>query len=339
VATRSDQLSVQALYRMRSARQRLAVVLPAGVEFDTDPVRINGRQVALERGKQDEFFVPLVGQNPDEPFVLEIRYTLPDGGTRLTCPAFPSEPAVQKVYLSAYLPPEWALLGSIGPWTDELYWRWDDLAGFKPRPGQYDVGLVSWVTDGVSMTGNPVETFQTDGQPYLFSTLRPPAPPEGTLALVTMDEDWLSGIVFAVVILGGLILLRAKAATRLLVIGALIAALVLAGVFLPTFSLQLIDGVSLSAVFVVLLGWLVMYLAWTRPRDPNVVARREAREKVRMAQIYAQLPQTVPPTAPAEAPPPAETESAAEAQEKPGGDSGESDSGESGGGKGGRRDA
>jgi hypothetical protein len=188
------------------------------------------------------------------------------------------------------------------------------------------------------MTGNPVETFQTDGQLYLFSTLRPPAPPEGTLTLVTMDEDWLSGVVFAVLILGGLILLRAKAPTRLLVIGALIAALVFAGVFLPTFSLQLIDGVSLSAVFVVLVGWLVMYLAWTRPRDPDVVARREARQKVRMAQIYAQLPQTAPPTAP-EAPPPAEKKPSADAQDKPGGDSGESDSGESDGGKGGRRDA
>ena len=181
------------------------------------------------------------------------------------------EPAVQKVYLSAYLPPEWALLGSLGPWTDELYWRWNDLAGFEPRSRQNDVGLVSWVTDGVSMAGNPVETFQTDGRLYLFSTLRPAAPPEGALTLVTMDEDWLSGIIFAVVILGGLVLLRTKVPTRLLVIGALVAALVLAGVFLPTFALQLIDGVSLSALFIVLLGWLVMYLAWTRPRDPNVM--------------------------------------------------------------------
>jgi len=46
VITRSDQISVQALYRMRSARQRLAVQLPDGVEFDNDPLRINGRAVA-----------------------------------------------------------------------------------------------------------------------------------------------------------------------------------------------------------------------------------------------------------------------------------------------------
>jgi hypothetical protein len=190
----------------------------------------------------------------------------------------------------------------------------------------------------VSMAGNPVETFQTDGRLYLFSTLGPAASPEGDLTLVAMDEDWLSGIIFAVVILGGLILLRAKAPARLLVIGALIAALVLAGVFLPTFTLQLIDGVSLSALFIVLLGWVVMYLAWTRPRDPNVIARRDARQKVRMAQIYARLPQTAPLAAP-DAPPPAEKASPPDKREKPGGDSGKPDSGKSDEGKGGRQDA
>jgi hypothetical protein len=329
VVTRSNQLSAQALYRLRSARQRLAVELPTGVEFDTDPVRIDGRPVPLERGGQDEFFVPLVGRNPDEPFVLEIRYTLPQGGTRLTCPAFPSEPAVQRVFLSAYLPPEWALLGTLGPWTDELRWRWNRLAGFEPRARQNDSGLVSWVSAGVSMASNPAETFQTDGRLYLFSTLRPTNPPKGALRLVTLHEDWLSGIVFAALILCGLILLRAAAPTRLLAIGALIAALVLAGVFLPTFALQLIDGVSLAALFIVLLGWLAVYLAWTRPRDPNVSARREARQKVRVARIYAQLPQTAPPGAP----PPAKPGSAAESEKKP-----EAHPGEPGQSQGGRQD-
>ncbi|MGD2110863.1 MAG: hypothetical protein PVI86_15905, partial [Phycisphaerae bacterium] len=115
VVTRSNQLSVQALYRMLSARQRLEVTLPEGVRFDTDPVRINGTPVSLERGREDEYFVPLVGRTPDTPFVLEIRYTVPEGGTLLTLPVFPSEPAVQKMYLGAYIPPERVLLGSRGP--------------------------------------------------------------------------------------------------------------------------------------------------------------------------------------------------------------------------------
>ncbi|MBU0639020.1 MAG: hypothetical protein KKB50_09160 [Planctomycetes bacterium] len=329
VITRSKQVSVQALYRMRSTRQRLPVGLPAGVEFDNDPVRINGRPVALERGGQDEFFVPLAGQSPDAPFVLELRYTVPAGGTTLACPTFPTEPAVQKVYLNAYLPAEWTLLGSTGPWTDELDWRWRGAAGYQPRSKQVDASLVAWVIQGVSAGGNPLETFQTDGQAYLFSTLRPPAPPAGELTLVTMPADWFAGIVVATVVLGGLILLRARASTRLLASGGLLATLILAGVFLPTFALQLLDGILFSALLVVVLGWLVMHLAWTRPRDPDVRARREARQKVRMAQIYARLPQTVPPAAPKTPLPADEPKAASKTQDKPASDAG----------KGGREDA
>lgn len=67
VVTRSNQRSVQALYRLRSARQRLAIVLPA--EFEAQPARINGKPVALERGDQGQLFVPLSGQDP----ILHLR--------------------------------------------------------------------------------------------------------------------------------------------------------------------------------------------------------------------------------------------------------------------------
>ena len=119
VVTRGGQVAVQALYRMRSSGQRLAVTLPSGVEFDTEPLRIDGRPTPLERGAKDEFFVPLVGRGGDAPFLLELRYTLPGVGARVDLPAFPEEPAVQKVYVSVFLPEEQALLGYHGPWTDE----------------------------------------------------------------------------------------------------------------------------------------------------------------------------------------------------------------------------
>ena len=60
-----DEISVQALYRMRSARQRLQVVLPAGVEFDTDPARINGNPVTLQ-SQEGTYFVPLVDRDADK---------------------------------------------------------------------------------------------------------------------------------------------------------------------------------------------------------------------------------------------------------------------------------
>ena len=43
VVTPADQVSVQALYRMRSGQQRLELALPDDVQFDTDPLRIDGR--------------------------------------------------------------------------------------------------------------------------------------------------------------------------------------------------------------------------------------------------------------------------------------------------------
>ena len=292
VVTRGDRLSVQALYRLRSAHQRLALQLPPAVAFDTDPVRINGRPVSLERGKTDEFFVPLKGQDPDSPLVLEVRYTLPQGGTRLGFPAFPSEPAVQKVYLTAYLPPERVFLGSMGPWTDEQRWDWrGGWQGFTPTTKTHDAALATWVTEGVSLPASPTESFQVDGRPYLFSALQPAAPPEGMLSLVTIDEDWWNAIVVAVLLVGGVVLLRVASGTRLIAVGAFLSGCVLCGVFLPTFSMQVLDVVTGGAILVVLLVWSVHHLVWVRPRDPAVLARKLAREDVRLARIHAQMPQ------------------------------------------------
>ena len=110
VVTRSNQRGVQALYRLRSARQRLAIVLPADAEFEAQPARINGKPVALERGDQGQLFVPLSGQDPNTPFALELRYSVPGDHQRISIPEFPEDPAVQKVYAAVYFPNELALV-------------------------------------------------------------------------------------------------------------------------------------------------------------------------------------------------------------------------------------
>ncbi|MEL6898917.1 MAG: hypothetical protein AAFP90_22685, partial [Planctomycetota bacterium] len=50
LVTRSDKISVSATYRIRTTRQRIAISLPADATFDSQPVRVDGRSVALERG-------------------------------------------------------------------------------------------------------------------------------------------------------------------------------------------------------------------------------------------------------------------------------------------------
>jgi len=280
VVTRGDLVPVQALYRMRSARQRLKVKLPATIEFQTDqPLRLNGRPVSLERGEAEgnAFFVPLVGQKPDEPFLLELRYTVRGGGLLLECPAFPEEPAVQKIYLCAYLPQEWDYLGSVGPWTDELVWR-VTRSGLKPVPRQLPMDPLKWVREGTGAQGSPEETFPTDGSPYLFSTVGAADPPAGALRLVAMDHDWLAVIVFAVIVAAGVALMFTRAGVRLGAAGAFVVLLVLVGVFAPTFARQAVNMVMMAALLIVVVMWALWYILWTRPRDPRVVARRQARE-------------------------------------------------------------
>ena len=111
VVTPADTISVQALYRVRSARQRIEVALPKEAAFDAQPLRVNGRPVDLGTGGDGAYFVPLSAANPDTPVVVELRYTLPGDGRRLVLPAFPKEAAIVKEYLAVYLPQQKTLLG------------------------------------------------------------------------------------------------------------------------------------------------------------------------------------------------------------------------------------
>ena len=294
VVTRDSKTSVQALYRMRSARQRLAIELPEGVGFDSQPLRLNGLPVTLERGEKGRYFVPLVGQNPDRPFLLELRYTLASGSLRMDCPTFPMDPAVQKVYLVVYLPGEWSLLGSMGPWTAELWWPWPHF-GVRPRAVQDDGGLTAWVGEGVGSSGGPADTFHVGGRQYVFSALRPASPPAGSLRVVAMDCDWLHGLVFAVILAGGLVLAPMRAVKRWLAAGGFVVVMIVLGVFCPTFVRQAAGGAMFAALAIVLVVWVVWYVAWTRPRDPAVRERKEARRRARLVRIEARGAGSVPP--------------------------------------------
>lgn len=277
--TRSDVISVQALYRMRSARQRLPIKLPADVEFDTDPLRINGRSVSLERGEQDQYFVPLAGRNTEKPFLLEVRYTTPGDQTRLDLPEFPSSPAVQKVYLCAYVPQELAVFGSRGPWTDEMSWRWYELFTQSPRPRQSDNQLVAWVIEDLNVP-SPMEDFATDGQPFTFSTLQPAPPPNGSLSLATVRRNVLNGLIFVPILIIGLLVLRRSVPQKLAVVMLVVALLLIVGLFAPILARQLTGGALLSGLLVVAAAWLVWHAAqaWSALATARV-SRRLARQQ------------------------------------------------------------
>ncbi|MBN1394241.1 MAG: hypothetical protein JW959_04405 [Pirellulales bacterium] len=281
VVTQGNIISFQALYRMRSARQRLIVELPYGAEFDAQPLRIDGRPTALELGEikarrverrspgvddpdsgeriggKTQFHIPLANADPEKPFVVELRYTLEGDGGRIDPPYFPQEPAVAEEYLCVYLPEMQRLLSAEGPWTREIRWFPD---AWRWRPLPLYGSLVEWA-QGDLASNDAAADFATDGDPYLFSTLRPAPPPLGSLRLKTMDGRLLSGMVFIVAVLLGLALLPARLPARALAVGAAIIALVLAGVFLPIFSMQILNGVLLAAVFIVAVMWAVVAAA------------------------------------------------------------------------------
>jgi hypothetical protein len=297
VVTRSDQISVQALYRIRSAVQRLAVELPAESQFDMDMLYINGELKTPERGNQGELFIPLVNQNPEVPFVLELRYTGPGSQSKLDLPVFPSQPplqsqpAVQQVQLSVYLPDELAVLHSDGPWTnheDDWYSRLNRL---QEQPAS-DAHLVDWVTDGVGMNSPHAKNFATDGRLYSFTTLRPAPPPDGSLRLVAWDGRVLDLFVFGSLALVGLVCVRQTVNTKLIVITLIMVGLVLVGVFAPTFAMQLIDPNLLIALVVLLMVWLVAGVVLRHPQSATPAAATATAEAANAEAIFSGMEQT-----------------------------------------------
>ncbi len=261
VVTRSQQITVQALYRLRSAVQRLAVNLPTGAQLDGDSLRINGRAVPLERGDKDEMYIPLMNQNPEEAFVIELRYTAPGNHEQLDFPVFPaqppiqSEPAIQKVHLLVYLPEELALVGSRGPWTNEQANWYARLNG--STVSQDARQRINWVTEGIALQNNPADSFPTDGRLYEFTTLRPAAPPDGSLRLVAWNQRWLSVMLFGGLAIVGLVCVRRSWSTKLIVLALIVTAIVLIGVFAPTFTFQVLDPKLFAAIALILFLWLV----------------------------------------------------------------------------------
>ena len=271
VVTRGGETAVQAVYRLRSAHQRLAFKLPESYKLDTQPLRINGQFQALERGENDELFAPLLNRTSGETLLVELRYTVPRGASRLDLPEFLKDPAVQQIYLCAYLPNDWALLGWYGDWTDEFHWFWSSPTEMIPVARQSDQQLMARVLEGVAGVASPATNFPIDGTLFTFSTLRPESPPKGSLHLVAMRRDWMHGCSLVVLVLFGLAMLTRPLVQRLFAFAVMVASIVILGIFLPTFTRQVCDGAFVSVALLVLVLWLVVSLVkivrqvrWTR---------------------------------------------------------------------------
>lgn len=298
VKLRQEGLNVRALFRVRSAVQRLGMKLPEGVSpdeaFDSQPVRINGNPINLELGQNDELFIPLTGIQTDEPFLLDLRYKVKSEASRMVLPTFADNPAMQKVYMCVYVPQEQAVVGSAGPWTNEL---------LKDKtPAQvlvegtfneyYAEQLVRQrvheirkeIEAGVKNVAASPE-FKTDGRSFLFSALRPD--PEQELKVVSLSKWWISSLLIGGVIAVGLPLYRRPVTWQLGALFLIVAAVVLTGVFLPMLARQLINSVLFISLGLLLLVWAIGHVTnitisvkkvWSAVTQPDPVDFEQVEE-------------------------------------------------------------
>ncbi len=265
VITRSGEVAVQALYQLRSTRQRLELRLPEGAGFEAQPLRINGRPVSLERGSDQHVYIPLTGLNADQAFLLELRYTLPAQSGDIHLPEFTEDPAAQKIYLAVHFPDNKVYLGQRGPWNPEFIWELATGFRLNPRGRRSEQSLWQWVSEGVNVDGSALDRLPTDGHFLLFSALRPETG-ASVLSLSFLSRRLFYALVLAGGIGLGLLLLRAAIATRILVSAFLIAGLLFSAVFLPSLSHALINDATAGGAALVLLLWAVYDVVLRLPR-------------------------------------------------------------------------
>ncbi len=268
------ELSLQAVYRLKSARQRLKIQVPEDAVFDAQPLRIDGRAVNPERDSPTTIFAPLADQEPDKAFVLELRYSMSGTPAQLDLPSFPDDSAVQRVYLCVYLPEKQVLLGSCGPWSDESPSGLLPLLFPLPLPATDDGELLESVTEGNPAALSSAQTFPT-GQStlHVYSALRPLPAPDGSLRLTTINRTVLHALVILAVAVIALPLFRRSVRAQIILLLSLAGLVLLLGVFLPEFARALLAGVLPTAMAVVIVIWLIGHasrLPWTRrrPRAP-----------------------------------------------------------------------
>ena len=278
----SGQIDVQAMYRLLSAKQRIRVILPEGAAFDTQPLRINGQTVSLEKDEKENLFIPLAGHSPDAAVVVELRYHYKGNASDLRVPTFvEEETAVQQIYLAAYMQEEQQLLGMTGPWTAENRDHWPPT----PHGDSSDQHLLNQIKQNVAGCDTLGNDFRTSGKLYLFSALRPTE--SDSLRLVSLNRTALHILVFLVIAVIGLALTIRPIGERLWFLAAVVVALVLIAVLMPTLAKAVITGSLTAAIGLVLLVWLVRFLAWALPGVVQWISTRPVRTAAAASAVAA----------------------------------------------------
>lgn len=255
---RNDTLSVRALYRLKSVNQRLVIVMPPGFSpetgFDSNPVRVDGQPISLERGAGGELILPLGNRDRDRELLVELRYTMPIQNAEISVPTFQADCAVQKTELVVYLPNDWAPLNFGGPWSDK-----QQAAGtsFTERffYSNRNAADLNWIATTDVPTSRMME-FETDGRSFAFSTINPAAGSDGALRVIKVQSWLLSGLGAILVAGFGLLFVPRSWNQRLVMIAVGLGLYVIAAMLWPFAVIYLdYDGIAMASM-IVLAVWV-----------------------------------------------------------------------------------
>jgi len=203
----SSTLSVQALYQIKSVQQRLTIAMPSGTSFDLAPT-INGNTVTLEKDSTDDaalHYIPLTSTNPDQSFLLELRYSQPFQKGQILIPTFPTEPAVQEMFVAVYVPNDHVLQRFRGTWTPlfdmRANWEFMNFQRMTVWNNPSVENLIEQMMRATNTTASTSRPFATDGQAHLFSTLQPGDSGEAILKVSTIKQSYFYGWVFGWLVL------------------------------------------------------------------------------------------------------------------------------------------
>jgi hypothetical protein len=267
VLTRANTISVQALYRIQSVKQRLPIVLPPDSQFDTEP-RINGKPVTLETDAAKQYLIPLTSTAPDKPFLLELRYTQKKENVKpernrwkekeaILIPVFPDEPAIQHLYIAVYVPEEYALTSYYG----NVSKNFDSALSFNDR-NEVDVSntpnnaeLINEMQKGMPQNDS-WKDFPVEGTSYLFSTVQPDKQTPELLQVVLRKTAVANVLLFLLLLAGGIVLIPYNWRTRGIAVFGLITIYALLAFIAPTLmALLVILSGSRWAIVLTILIW------------------------------------------------------------------------------------
>ena len=265
VITEDGPMTMRARYELKSSeRQRLAVTLRNPRILG---MTVAGQSVAPEKGPpapggspDDKTYLINVARtaDSDEPFQIALVFETPPSRERLAVtdrlrlplPRFDEGVKFQRVYVRAWVPKDYRLVGDPEGFTSHIHVGLWDSRRITHAPDNPD----DWFPQDASSFD-----FQVGGTPYLFSGLAGPAQLEiGYWHIPTM-----TAIASLAALAIGAVLVRFSLETKTFAILALALAVLFAGLFAPSLVHSWLLAARLGIAGVVAL-WLVVWLLFVR---------------------------------------------------------------------------